>query len=530
MRHILPFVAILIVLSSACSIAQQFPNVRVSSPWESPEEVTIALNPLNPRNLLAAANLSFYAYSNDGGYTWTEQHLTSQYGVWGDPSVIFDQAGNAYIGHLSNPSSGYWLDRLVVHKSSDGGVTWNDGTSIGAVPPTQQDKEWLIADASRTPSRNNLYMCWTQFDKYASKLPKDSSRILFCRSTDFGATWSPAVRVGDRAGDCLDLDSTVQGAVPAVGPEGEIYTSWSGVEGILFDKSTDGGLTFGTDRFVSDQPGGWDIAIPGIQRCNGFPVTLCDLSDSSRRGAIYIVWADQRNGAGNTDIFLSRSIDRGTTWSDRHRVNQDNGFAQQFFHWATIDQSNGDLYVVYYDRRAAKGLETEVYVSKSTDGGETFTDLKVSRAPFTPDVSVFLGDYIGIAALNGVAHPIWSRLDSGRVSVWTAIIGDTARAGIVRDDAGHVGDMGILDANFEPFSSFAKIYLTLPSDLHITVAIHNSLGQLVSTLADGDYPSGLTTLWWNGMDSAGRTAPNGMYFVVMTSGERQFTRKVMVVR
>ena len=75
----------------------------------------------------------------------------------------------------------------------------------------------------------------------------------------------------------------------------------------MFDKSTDGGDTFGKDIFVTTQPGGWNFDVPGIYRCNGFPVTACDISNSLYRGTIYIMWSDQRNGIDDTVDLISRN-------------------------------------------------------------------------------------------------------------------------------------------------------------------------------------------------------------------------------
>ena len=68
---------------------------------------------------------------------------------------------------------------------------------------------------------------------------------------DFGETWSAPLRLSQVAGDCIDDDNTVEGAVPAVGPNGEIYVSWAGPVGIVFDKSTDGGKTWVKEDWTS---------------------------------------------------------------------------------------------------------------------------------------------------------------------------------------------------------------------------------------------------------------------------------------
>jgi hypothetical protein len=411
----------------------QHPNVRISVPSATdPEEVTIAVNPANPLVLAAGANINYSFVSTDGGRSWNSHRLVSpSFGVWGDPSVLFDASGNLYYSHLSNPpAGGYWIDRIVVQKSTDNGLTFNDGAGIGYNPPLQnQDKEWLATDMTSSPYSGSMYIAWTDFDRYGSASPTDSSRILFSRSTDQGASWSSPVRVSDDAGNCVDSDSTDEGAVPAVGPQGQVYLSWSGPLGIMFDKSMDGGATWGKDIFVTAQPGGWDYMVPGIYRCNGQPVTACDAGSSPYRGTIYINWTDQRNGEDNTDVFCIRSTDQGTTWGPVVRVNNDTGAHQQFFSWMTVDQSDGAVYVVFYDRRNSAGNVTDVVLAKSIDGGVTFTNTIVSDSAFVPRSGVFFGDYTNVAAMNGIAYPVWMRLDSATsaLSVWTAIVGRSAR-------------------------------------------------------------------------------------------------------
>jgi hypothetical protein len=115
--------------------------------------------------------------------------------------------------------------------------------------------------------KGNIYTTWTEFDNYGSSSPSDSSRIRFSRTTDKGLTWSNAITVSDKSGDCIDEDNTDEGAVPCVGLNGEVYVSWAGPLGLMFDKSTDAGNTWGVDKFVSSIPGGWDFSIPGISRC-----------------------------------------------------------------------------------------------------------------------------------------------------------------------------------------------------------------------------------------------------------------------
>jgi hypothetical protein len=416
---------ILIVIFFASNIYSQYPNFLVDGTG-SPEEVTIAINPINPEILAAGANLKSFYRSTNGGNTWTESQMVSNsLGVYGDPVVLFDSLGNLYYAHLSNPISGWWIDRIVVQKSTDNGLTWNDGVGVGqGIQPQAQDKEWLAVDHTQSPYRGTIYVTWTEFDSYGSTNPADSSRIRFSKSIDLGETWSTAKTISDVSGDCVDSDNTDEGAVPCVGPNGEVYVSWAGPLGLMFDKSTNGGQTWGTDVFVSDIPGGWDFDVSGIYRANGLPITMCDISNSPYNGYIYVVWSDQRNGATDTDIFMSKSTNGGTTWSSPIRVNDDNTTRHQFFVWSTIDPSTGHLWFVFYDRRNTTSAATDVFVAKSTDGGTTFENFKISESSFTPTSSVFFGDYTNIAAWEGKVYPIWMRLQ-GSLSVWNSIIEDS---------------------------------------------------------------------------------------------------------
>jgi hypothetical protein len=149
-------------------------NPQVNGDFYPPEEVSVVINPVNPRNIAASANVRYAYVSTDGGMTWKESLLPR--GTWGDPSLTFDGIGNLYYCHLSDyrqigvPGARF-IDRLGVHRSSDGGFTWRDSVVVGYNPPRQQDKDYLAADLTDSPYRNNFYLAWTHFDAYGSYAP-----------------------------------------------------------------------------------------------------------------------------------------------------------------------------------------------------------------------------------------------------------------------------------------------------------------------------------------------------------------------
>jgi len=390
-----------------------------------PCEPSISINPKDPSNIVAGAILDRIYTSFDGGLSWQKQTLKSSLGVFGDPCILSSPKGDFYYLHLSDPSGKGWsspelLDRIVCQRSRDGGLSWNDGGSIGLNGAKDQDKEWAVVDEKT----GAIYCTWTQFDKYDSSSPKDRSNIMFSLSNKRAKRWSEPVRINSASGDCLDSDMTVEGAVPAIGNHGELYVSWALGDVIYFDYSLDNGKSWlDNDIVAGNIVGGWDINVAGIQRCNGMPVTAVDVSESEYSGNIYINYVDTFNGEDDPDVWLLVSEDGGTSWSEPIRVNDDATGNDQFFTWMTVDPVSGAIYCVFYDRRNYGDTRTDVYLATSIDGGKSFVNERISEAPFTPNKSFFIGDYNNIDAYDGFVRPIWTRMnENGQTSVWTAII------------------------------------------------------------------------------------------------------------
>jgi hypothetical protein len=105
-----------------------------------------------------------------------------------------------------------------------------------------------------------------------------------------------------------------------------------------------------------------------------------------------------------------------------NRINDDQDTADQFFTWLTVDQTNGNLYCVFYDRRNLDGFETDVYLASSTDGGESWKNEKINDETFKTNPLVFFGDYNHISAHDGMVRPIWTALYGVKMGIYTSLL------------------------------------------------------------------------------------------------------------
>jgi hypothetical protein len=442
-RVLLPFTS-LVLLATAWVPAQTPPTIRVvpvsAADARRPAEASVAINPTNPDHVISTfiqssepgqqpRSSNWQYVSIDGGITWRGAAAANpEARVQGDDVITFGRDGTAFHTYIAfdgirveRPevaATGIWMQR------TKDGVGWEPPVRVidhvNTVMPFE-DKPWTVVDrAAGSPHRGNVYVAWTRFDVYGSADPLHRSAIWFARSRDGGRSFQPPFRISDDTGDAKDGDGTLEGAVPSVGPNGEVYVVWAGPRGLSFDRSSDGGWTFGTDTMISTLTGGWDIPVPGVERHNGMPVTAVDLSPGPNRGTLYVNFIDERNG--DTDVFLLASRDGGRTWAAPVRVNDDPKGAAQMFTWMAVDPTDGAINIVFHDRRGLSGTMTGVTLARSVDGGKTFVNHRVPVEPFDCcAASTFVGDYNGVDAYAGRVVAVFPVITSGQQRIMAAV-------------------------------------------------------------------------------------------------------------
>jgi hypothetical protein len=410
-------------VAAATPVAEQLPAAPGKVFTVTPgagfhNEPSIAVDPDNPMRVMAAyQSHASVVFSQDGGNSWTTATGTAStdYKVSGDVSITYDKHGAAILCYIAFDKLGtenYWArgatrNGIFVRRSADGGATWEAQDHAVIAQPTKpgipfEDKSYIVADKSNSRYAGNLYVGWTEFHL-------DDSVVLLSRSTDGGQTWSAPIDISAHHGLPRDDNGAVEGFSGAVAADGTVYAVWADGDSIAFTWSHNGGQTFARSRSVI-RTAPLYFAVAGLDRANGFPQIAIDPRHGSK-GRLFVTWSDYR--AGDIGVYCATSDDGGKSWSKAVRVNSNppHDGTDQFFQWLAVDPTTGAASVIFYDRRIdPDNRKTTVTLARSTDGGATFTNYAWTRDGFVPRREEFLGDYIGVAALNNKVYGVWAEI------------------------------------------------------------------------------------------------------------------------
>jgi len=352
-----------------------------------------------------------WAYTADGGNTWTFPGVIEPGVFRSDPVLSSDADGNFFYNSLT-ADGGSTNFRCHVFKSVDGGMTWDTGVYAWG-----GDKQWQIIDTTDGIGRGNIYAAWNSFYSSCSG--------GFTRSYDGGQSFLPCTTV---AGD-------PHWGTLAVGPDGELYVSGTGMS-----------VAKSTTMQDPLQPVAWDftrgVSLDGSLAISTGPNPAgllgqnwiaVDHSDGPTRGNVYMLASVERSSNPDPlDVMFARSTDGGLTWSAPVRVNDDIGTsAWQWFGTMSV-APNGRIDVIWLDTRndAGGGYFSELYYSSSTDAGNTWSANVALTPGFDPHVGWpqqnKMGDYFHMESDEFGANLAYAATFNNEQDVYYARIGDPA--------------------------------------------------------------------------------------------------------
>ena len=392
------------------------PQIDVSQAAGNQAEVSVVVDPSNPRVLLAASNSTggTRAYSSvDGGTTWSTTvpvPSTRRCVDVGDPAPAIEPDGRQLLATLvlgCRPAGGV---SLVVSRRTGPTGPW---TTVEVSPSSRffNDKPALAADADPASLyRGRVYLAW-------SRAPRGPPlQVVLTHSDDGGASWAAPVSVSTPG-------PTSPGQLFAgigIGPAGVVYVVWADVFRDLFvARSGDGGDTFGAPLHVASAiaPPPTDAFCSGLAapipaqpyRCVTPTPVVVPLPDR--------VVVTYSAGLRQLDVYAAVLDPLLRSRTALRRVNPADGRyrSDQFFPVSAYDASTGRLWTCFYDTRFdRRRVRARYSCTASADGGLTWAApiavaSVASDEVHRPALAAFgFGDYEGLAVAAGVAHPIWT--------------------------------------------------------------------------------------------------------------------------
>jgi hypothetical protein len=418
-------------------------DLRISGASTNPRsETDIRLNYGDPSKIIAASNdigatSQAQFFSTDGGATWGQANLPPATGdaFQSDPAVDWTSDGTAWALTLGVTSA--LQSRVLCYQSTNNGQTWILNSTVSGTQ-TGADREIIWVDHSPTsPFKDQIYATW-----------HNGTPVFFARRTAGpAAAWQPPIQLSGTETTVLGIGGDIK-----TNSVGDVFVFWPDADGsqrILVVKSTNGGVSFTAPTTIATTFATQRrLLIPADSGRGARVYVSAGAYRTATKDLVYAVWADLtgvpaspgvnpcNTGGGpgttatstcKTRIWFSRSTNGGTTWSAPVTLNNQTSLNDQFHPKLCVDESNGNLMVIYDDTvNDPNRLQTDVFMQTSTDDGLTWsTPVRVTSARSDETTAGAdpnqYGDYNGLSGFFGTFFPAWTdRRGTGPEEIWTS--------------------------------------------------------------------------------------------------------------
>ncbi|WP_131815851.1 sialidase family protein [Streptomyces sp. 3213.3] len=393
-------------------------------------EPAIAVNPLDPRNLLAVCrvfvgyDVGVAAYTSfDGGDTWRARGLLPGLvpDFDGNPTVVFDSHGRAFVCCVVATQGPPRHGDVLMWRSDDGGRGFRPPTTAIAGGAGLVDHPSLTTGTGSRPPTTHLYLA-------AGMYGTATDGVVVARSTDGGRTFQPPLPLDPTAG------AKAIAPVAAAGPEGSLtvaYVTPSSSGGVLLKAVTSGdrGETFMEPFTVAEvpamAPGLGDVtaksgpALAAADGCGLFCAAVTSFDDATGMSRLLLATMAGPNGPAPTwsEPMIVAASDEAVYLQPQIAIGDDHRIAIS----------------VYALSLATLRMDVLLHISDPVPPTSTppvfGPPLRVTTRAFDPRQAIdtgsthWLGNYQGLAAApSHVFHPIWTDTRTGRAQIFTAAV------------------------------------------------------------------------------------------------------------
>lgn len=353
-----------------------------------------------------AQNIGF-AFSRDSGRTWRSGLLPSltvasrprgQFPSASDPSVAYDAAHGLWLIATLGISAN---DSAVLVSSSRDGAHWNAPIAAMRKPNDPDgivlDKEWIACDNGvASPFHGHCYLSYSDLERV---------RLVTQTSVDGAQTWSPAVSSPDGAGRRGIKGRFAPAPQPVALPNGTLLVPLYDDE-LSVVRSTDGGASFSPAIRIAPSL----FSISASLRAGPFPS-----AEVGADGTVMMAWSDcaARPRCAGNDLVFSKSAD-GLTWTPPRTIPLGPG-NHVIDGLAADPMRPGRVAVAYYTESAGKLDVRLVWSSDGGTTWAPPVRLSPERMPYGRiafSKGVMVGDYISTSFAGGRAVPVFTLAQS----------------------------------------------------------------------------------------------------------------------
>ena len=416
------------------------PDLRISPEQASSprSESDIRINFWNTDQIVSASNdiegfgsLAIY-YSGDGGGSWRQTSLPKQLSesFHSDPTVEWTSDGTAWATTLSVDTATRHLTGNT-YRSPNGGATWTFAGNFSG-DQTSVDKQMTWVDHSdSSPFKDNLYVIY-----------HNEREVFMNRRNGPDGEWGEPLQVSGN-----ETFGTGIGADVKTNRLGTVFGFWPDTDSqrIFMVRSNNGGQSYSRPLLISRTFASFDVAVPAMFRRRFLIyVTAGAFYRNPKKNMVYAAWADLAGGRGcsspehepgtnrtaacTSRIWLARSTNGGNSWLRPVMINNPKTLNDQFNPWLAVDETTGNLAIMYYDSAGETRNMTNVWAQASLDDGATWSAAyRVSSEPTDESIGLAngnqYGDYNGLSGHAGTFFPSWTDRRNpgpGREQIWTA--------------------------------------------------------------------------------------------------------------